>query len=114
MGALSISVIERTREIGVLRAIGAQTPHLMRMLILEGVAQVSISWLAAVPLSFVFGQYMAALIGHALFDVNLDYRYHVWEVFFWLVAVLGIGVFASVLPARNAARISVRESLSYE
>jgi putative ABC transport system permease protein len=114
MGALSISVIERTREIGVLRAIGAQTPHLMRMLILEGVAQVSISWLAAVPLSFVFGQYMAALMGHALFDVNLDYRYHVWAVFFWLVAVLGIGVFASVLPARNAARISVRESLSYE
>jgi hypothetical protein len=37
-----------------------------------------------------------------------------WAVFFWLVVVLCIAVLVSVLPARSAARISVRESLSYE
>jgi putative ABC transport system permease protein len=114
MGALSMSVVERTREIGVMRAIGAQTPHLMRMLILEGVVQGGVSWFAAVPLSFVAGQYVAALMGQAIFAVNLDYQYHSGAVLFWFVAVLIIGVLASVLPARNAARISVRESLSYE
>ncbi len=113
MGTLSMSVVERTREIGVMRAIGAQTPQLMRMLILEGVAQGVVSWLAAVPLSFVVGRYVAALMGQALFAVNLEYRYHTGAVLFWLVAVLVIAVQASVLPARHAARISVRESLSY-
>ncbi len=113
MGALSLSVVERTREIGVMRAIGARTPHLMRMLILEGVVQGFVSWLAAVPLSFGLGQYVAALMGQTLFAVDLDYQYHAGAVAFWLVAVLCIAVLASVLPARNAARISVRESLAY-
>lgn len=114
MGALSMSVVERTREIGVMRAIGARSPHLIQMLMIEGVAQGFLSWLVAVPLSFVAGQPVANLMGQALFAVNLDYQYHTWAVLFWLGAVLVIAVLASVLPARNAVRISVRESLSYE
>lgn len=113
MGALSMSVLERTREIGVLRAIGAQTPHLMGMLILEGMVQGVVSWLAAVPLSFVMGRYVAALMGQVLFAVDLEYQYHTWAMLFWLGAVLVIAVLASVVPARSAARISVRHSLTY-
>lgn len=52
MGSLWISVVERTREIGVLRSIGAQSPTIMTMFVMEGVLQGIMSWLVAVPLAF--------------------------------------------------------------
>jgi putative ABC transport system permease protein len=113
MGSLSISVTERTKEIGVLRAIGAKTPVIMGMLVLEGVLQGVLSWLVAVPLSWALGQPLAALMGEAMFDIALDYQYNVQAMFVWLAMVVAISVLASVMPARNATRISVRESLAY-
>ena len=113
MGSLSISVTERTKEIGVLRAIGARTPVILAMLVLEGVLQGLLSWTVAVPLSFVLGQPLAALMGEAMFNLALDYQYNVAAMFIWLGLVVGIAVLASVLPARAATRISVRESLAY-
>ena len=113
MGSLSISVTERTREIGVMRAIGAKTPVIMGMLMLEGTVQGLISWAAALPLSFILGQPLAALMGEAMFDIALDYRYNLEAVLMWLLLVVAISVLASVMPARNATTISVRESLAY-
>lgn len=113
MGALSISVAERTKEIGVLRAIGAKTPVIMGMLILEGVLQGVISWAVAVPVSFLLGRPLAVLMGEAMFDIALDYQYDVQAMFIWLAMVVFISALASVMPARHATNISVRESLAY-
>jgi putative ABC transport system permease protein len=52
MGSLSISVVERTREIGVMRAIGARSKTIMGMFMMEGVLQGWFSWVVAVPVSF--------------------------------------------------------------
>ncbi len=114
MGALSIGVMERTKEIGVLRAIGARSGTIMRMFMLEGVLQGMLSWLIAVPVSFAFAPLFSMAIGHAMFGVNLDYQYNYEMAVAWLVVVLVIGVLASILPARNATRVSVRQSLAYE
>jgi putative ABC transport system permease protein len=113
MGSLAISVAERTKEIGVMRAIGAKTVVLMGMLILEGVLQGLTSWLVAVPLSFLLGQPLAVLMGQAMFDIALDYQYNVGAMLTWLVMVVVISTLASVMPARAATTISVRESLAY-
>jgi putative ABC transport system permease protein len=113
MGALSISVVERTKEIGVMRAIGAKTPLIMGMFILEGTLQGLLSWVVAVPLSFLLGQTLANLMGQSLFEMNLDYQYDFKAVLIWLVAVLLISTLASVMPARNATAVSVRQSLVY-
>ena len=113
MGSLSIAVVERTREIGVMRAIGAPSGTLMGMLVMEGTLQGLSSWIISVPISFFLGDYLAKLLGQAMFDANLDYAYSYRAVIIWLVTTVIIAVIASVLPARNATRISVRESLLY-
>jgi putative ABC transport system permease protein len=113
MGALSISVVERTKEIGVLRAVGARSRTIMGMFVMEGLLQGLFSWAIAVPISFAAGQYMAQTLGQVMFSTNLDYRYNYSAVLIWLVVVIIISTLASILPARSATRISVRASLAY-
>jgi putative ABC transport system permease protein len=113
MGSLSISVVERTREIGVMRAIGARTSTMLGMFMLEGILQGLLSWAIAVPLSFIVGQPMAGALDEALFNGGLFYQYNFQAILIWLGVIGVISTLASVLPARNAISISVRESLAY-
>jgi putative ABC transport system permease protein len=113
MGALSISVVERTREIGVMRAVGARSRTILGMFVLEGIMQGAFSWLVAVPISFVGGGWLAQLMGQAMFNANLDYQYNYTAVLVWLLIILFISTLASLLPARSATQISVRDSLAY-
>jgi ABC-type lipoprotein release transport system permease subunit len=48
-----------------------------------------------------------------MFDANLDYQYDYFAVLIWLGIILIISTLASILPARNATQISVRDSLAY-
>ena len=113
MGSLSISVVERTREIGVLRSIGAETVTIVTMFIMEGVLQGLLSWFIAVPLAFIIAQPVAQLLGQTIFDIDLDFVFNYTAVIIWLVAIVSISILASIIPAHSAARVSVRESLAY-
>jgi putative ABC transport system permease protein len=113
MGALSISVVERTREIGVMRAIGARSGSIMGMFVMEGALQGLVSWVVAVPLSYALGYPIARQLGQTMLDVDLDYSYSYESVLVWLGVVLVIAALAAIVPARNATRISVRQSLAY-
>jgi len=113
MGALSIGVIERTKEIGVLRAIGARSSSILGIFVMEGLLQGTLSWLIAMPVSFLASPPLANALGNAMFGATLDYQYNWSAVTVWLVTVLVISIFASILPARGATRISVRDSLAY-
>jgi putative ABC transport system permease protein len=113
MGSLSISVVERTREIGVLRAIGAETPTIMGMFVMEGLLQGLLSWVVAVPLSLIIARPTAAALGQVMLETDLDFAFDYTAVLIWLVTILFISVAASLMPARNATKISVRESLAY-
>ncbi|MCB0190955.1 MAG: FtsX-like permease family protein [Anaerolineae bacterium] len=112
-GSLSISVVERTREIGVMRAVGARTSTIMAMFVMEGLLQGLFSWLIVVPLSFVIGRFMANALGQAMFNNNLDYQYNFDAVMVWLVVIVVVSILASIAPAYNATKISVRDSLAY-
>lgn len=113
MGALSIGVIERTKEIGVLRAIGARSPIILKIFIMEGILQGMLSWLIAIPISYLVSPLAASMLGHAMFGANLDYQYNWSAVGIWLMIVLFVSILASILPARGATHISVRDSLAY-
>jgi putative ABC transport system permease protein len=113
MGALSIGVIERTKEIGVLRAIGARSRTILNIFVMEGILQGLLSWLVAIPISILASPTVADAMGHAMFGATLDYQYNWPAVGIWLGIIIVISVLASVLPARGATRISVRDSLAY-
>jgi putative ABC transport system permease protein len=114
MGALWIGVIERTKEIGVMRAIGAVTRTLLGMFILEGMIQGLLSWILAVPLALLVSPLVSNAMGMAIFQSSMDYHFDYWAAFIWLGVILVIAALASLIPALNATRINVRQSLSYE
>jgi len=113
MGALSIAVVERTKEIGVLRAIGARSRTILGIFVMEGLLQGVLSWVVSVPISVLASRLVAGSLGEAMFGATLDYRYGWPAVGVWLAVILVISALASILPARGATRISVRDSLAY-
>lgn len=112
-GALSISVVERTREIGVMRAVGAKTGSILSMLLMEGLLQGLLSWAISIPLSFIIGPPFANLMGQVMLDINLDFAYSYQAILVWFAIVTAVSISASVLPARSGTQISVQESLAY-
>lgn len=112
-GTISLSVMERTREIGVMRAIGASSWDVSRLFIGEGLILGWLSWLIALPLSVPAGKIMLTAISQAF---KQDYLYHYTPTgaLVWLGVITILSVLASWAPARSATRISVRQSLAYQ
>jgi putative ABC transport system permease protein len=113
-GALAISVVERTREIGVMRALGAQSGTISSLYLMEGVLQGLMSWAISVPVAYLISQPMARLLGQRMLDLDLDYAFNYAAVFIWLALAMTFAVGASTWPAKMAARARVRENLSYQ
>ena len=113
-GTMSMNVLERTREIGVMRAIGASDKILMRMVIVEGMLIGLISWLLGSALAFPISGAMSESISRAIFDAPSNFGFTITGFAIWLVMVILLSILASVMPARNAARLTIREVLSYE
>ncbi len=114
MGTMSINVIERTREIGIMRAIGASNAILQQLVIGEalliGVFAWLLGWLVSLPIALL----MTNFIGRLLLNEPFDFHFAWYAVLVWLVLVLLIAVLASYLPARSAARMTIREVLAFE
>jgi putative ABC transport system permease protein len=113
-GTMSINVLERIREIGVMRAIGASDGALMRIIISEGVFIGLLSWGFGVLLAWPIAHTLGQAIGATLLRETINDRFSFPGAALWLLIVLVISALASVLPAQRAARLSVREVLSYE
>jgi putative ABC transport system permease protein len=113
-GTMSLNVLERTREIGIIRAIGASDRAVMNLVMVEGLLIGLMSWIIGVGLALPVSSLMANAIIMALFGATADFTFTPIGVFLWLVVVVILSVFASVGPARNATRLTIREVLAYE
>jgi putative ABC transport system permease protein len=114
MGTMSINVLERIREIGIMRAVGASTGAIMRIMIGEGVFIGLLSWLLGAMLAWPIGHYLGEAIGMTLLRERLNDTFSLAGAGLWLLVVLVISTLASFVPAWRAGRLRVREALSYE
>jgi putative ABC transport system permease protein len=113
-GTMGMNVLERTREIGVMRSIGAVDREIMRTVIVEGMVIGGISWLLGALLSFPITYLLSSIISSAIFQSQIAVHFTFTGFLIWLLVVLVLSVVASILPARNAAQLTIREVLAYE
>ena len=113
-GTMSINVLERMREIGVMRAIGASDGAVRQVFILEGVVIGALSWAIGTVLAVPISRILSDTVGLLFLKAPLSYRFSAGGALFWLVAVLALAALASLVPAWNASRLRVREILAYE
>jgi putative ABC transport system permease protein len=114
MGTMSMNVLERTREIGVMRSIGAESRSIFQLVVVEGMMIGLISWGLGALLSIPITNLLDAVVGVALLNVPLKLVFSQEGLFLWLGVVLFLSTLASLLPARNAVRLTLREVLAYE
>lgn len=112
-GAMSINVLERTREIGVMRTIGAVDKVIMQSVIIEGLVIGLITWVLAIGVSFPIGNLLLVILSETL-GTPVEMTFTALGILLWLAVVIALSVVASIIPARNAARLTINEVLAYE
>ncbi|GAB1470190.1 FtsX-like permease family protein [Chloroflexota bacterium] len=113
-GTMGMNVLERTREIGIMRAIGADDRAVIKTIIGEGFVIGSISFVLAIIVSIPLTYMLATIVSLTIFETPIDVVFTWLGYAIWFGLVLLLSVLGSVLPARNAARLTIREVLAYE
>lgn len=114
MGTMSLNVIERTREIGVMRAFGAPSQAVFRIVIIEGLLIGMMSWVLAIIFSLPISMFLAREIGLSFMDYPVPASFSIGGILIWAVLVIVISIFASLFPALRAVRLTVTQVLAYE
>jgi putative ABC transport system permease protein len=114
MGTMSMNVLERTREIGVMRAIGASDMSVLSIVVTEGVLIGMISWVMGAALAFPISKALSDQVGMLFVGAPFSYVYSVSGMLLWLGIAVALAALASFLPAWNASRLTVRDVLVYE
>jgi len=108
VNTLVLTVFERTREIGMLRAIGMTRRQIRRMIRHESVITALIGGVLGIILGIVLGGLLVARIDFIVFSLP------VLSLIVFAVAAIFVGILAAIFPARRAARLNVLEALQYE
>jgi putative ABC transport system permease protein len=112
-GTMIINVLESTREIGVMRAVGASHGSIYQVFVTEGVVVGVLSWVLGTVLTYPLSLGLVKILEAAI-TIPLSYSFSWQGVLVWLVVVAAISAVASLLPASRAAQVSVRDAIAYE
>ncbi len=110
VNALALSVFERTRELGMLRAIGLTRRQTRRMIRYESVIIALIGAALGLPLGIL----LAAVITKAMDSMDVTFSLPVVAVVVFAIVATLAGMLAAILPARRASRLNVLKALQYE
>ncbi|MGF1506336.1 MAG: ABC transporter permease, partial [Anaerolineae bacterium] len=113
-GTIGINVLERTREIGVMRAVGASDGAIRFIVMMEAIIIGAIAWVVGVVVALPMSRWLSDTIGITFLDDPLSYTFSLGGVFVWLGLTALLACAASDVPARRASRRSVREVIAYE
>ena len=111
---LTLNVIERTREIGILSAIGATPRTIARGVVVEGIVMAVLSWCVAVIVAIPITFALDAATGQMFIRSALDFFMSPAAVAGWLLLAVVLAALGSFHPARRAARMAIKEALAYE
>lgn len=112
-GTMTINVLESTREIGVMRATGAQHKAIYQIFVTEGITVGVIAWLFGAILAYPMSYWLVGALELSI-GIPLTYVFSWSGVGSWLGLMLLISGFASIAPAFRASQVSVRDAISYE
>ena len=110
VNTLVLTVFERTREIGMLRAVGLTRRQPRRMIRLESI----ITSLIGAVLGIIVGFFLAILVTHALSERGHRVRVPWHTIVVFVIAAIVVGLLAAIGPARRASKLNVVEALQYE
>jgi putative ABC transport system permease protein len=111
---MSVNVMDRVREIGIMRSVGASTKAILWIVIMEGVIIGVLSWLLGAAVSIPVTTVIARTAGSIFLSVPMSIVIPPWVAFLWLLIVIAVAIVASYSAARGATRLTVREVLAYE
>ena len=111
---MSINVMERTREFGIMRAIGACFDDVLQIVVFEGIVISILSWLVAVVIARPLGVIIGDFAGQIFIRARLENVFSPLAMAEWFVLVILIGIIASAYPAWREARLPVQQVLAYE
>lgn len=112
--AMSINVLERTREIGIMRSIGATTNTIGGMIVVEALVAGLASWIGACALSWPVSNIITSRFGMIFFEAPLQFELSPQGMLIWLSLTLGSSLLASLVPALNAATIPISKAIAWE
>ena len=113
-GTMSINVLERIRELGVMRSIGAGQTEIFQIVLVEGIVIGLLGWLIGTLLSVPVSSWLSDLTSEELLSQPPNFAYAISGVGLWLAIVVGLAAVATAAPAWRATRITIRVALAYE
>ncbi|MFT3895454.1 MAG: FtsX-like permease family protein [Anaerolineales bacterium] len=114
MGTMGINVLERTREIGVMRAVGASNRDIQGIVIVEGMVIGLLSWVVSIVLSIPITNILCYGVGVSIMTSPMPAVYGASGIIAWLIFILFLAAISSAIPARRASRLTVKDTLAYE
>lgn len=113
-GTTSINVLERMREIGVMRSVGAADYQVLGIFMVEAIFVGLLGWVLGSILAVPISRVLSDGVGNAFSNAPLAYSFDVSGAVLWLVLAVGLALISSYLPARRASRMTLREVLAYD